>query len=395
MLTILCIATYFKGEAYLRECRRLGCTVLLLTAESLAGAEWPRESIDELHTIPRGASDADIRRRVDQIALKRRIDRIAALDDFDVEMGAMLREHLQLPGIGRTVASGYRDKLAMRVKARAMGLRVPEFSPVFNDWELHEFTGRVPGPWVLKPRSSAAAIGIKKVANRDELWRALEAAGDERSNGVLEQFVKGEVYHVDSIVWNGRIVFAVAFKYGRPPMEVSHDGGIFVTRRLPDDSTEGKGLLEANERLQQGLGMQRGVSHTEFIRADDGGFVFLETSARVGGAFIVDTIEAATGVNLWREWARIDATPEGTEYAIPVPRRDYAGIVLTLARQEWPDMSGYADPEVVTTIRKPHHAGVIVGAADPQRIEALIGDYTQRFYRDFFATAPPPERPVE
>ena len=129
-----------------------------------------------------------------------------------------------------------------------------------------------------------------------------------------------------------------------------------LTRRLPDDSTEGKGLLEANERLQQGLGMQRGVSHTEFIRADDGGFVFLETSARVGGAFIVDTIEAATGVNLWREWARIDATPEGTEYAIPVPRRDYAGIVLTLARQEWPDMSGYADPEVVTTIRKPHHA---------------------------------------
>jgi biotin carboxylase len=396
MLTILCIATYFKGEAYLRESRRIGCTVLLLTAESLADAEWPRDSIDELHTIPRGASDADIRRRVDQIALRCRIDRIAALDDFDVEMGAMLREHLQLPGIGRTVAGGYRDKLAMRVKARAMGLRVPEFSPVFNDQELHEFTGRVPGPWVLKPRSSAAAIGIKKVANRDELWRALEAAGDERSNGVLEQFVNGDVYHVDSIVWNGRVVFAVAFKYGRPPMEVSHQGGLFVTRRLADDSAEARGLLAANERLQSGLGLHRGVSHTEFIQsADDGGFVFLETSARVGGAFIADTIEVATGVNLWHEWARLDATPEADEYAVPPHRRDYAGIVLTLARQEWPDMSGYADPEVVTMIRKPHHAGVIFGAPDPQRIEALIGDYTQRFYRDFFATAPPPERPVE
>jgi biotin carboxylase len=396
MLTILCIATYFKGDAYLRECRRLGCRVLLLTADSLAGAEWPRDSIDEIHTIPRGASDADIRRRVDQIALKHRIDRIAALDDFDVETGAMLREHLQLPGVGRTVASGFRDKLAMRVKARAMGLRVPEFSAVFNDWELHEFTGRVPGPWVLKPRSSAAAIGIKKVADRDELWRALEAAGDQRSNGVLEQFVKGEVYHVDSIVWNGRVVFAVAFKYGRPPMEVSHEGGLFVTRRLPDESADARALLAANERLQDGLGLHRGVSHTEFIRAaDDGGFVFLETSARVGGAFIVDTIEAATDINLWREWARLDATPPGSDYAVPAHRRHYAGIVLTLARQEWPDMSGYSDPEVVTTIRKPHHAGVILGGADPQRIETLIGDYTERFYRDFFATAPPPERPVE
>jgi len=396
MLTILCIATYFKGEAYLRECRRLGCTVLLLTVDSLADAGWPRDAIDEIHTIRRDASGADIRRRVDTIALTHRIERIAALDDFDVETAAMLREHLQVAGIGRTTASGFRDKLAMRMRARAIGLRVPEFSPVFNDQELHDFTGRVAPPWVLKPRSSAAAIGIKKVANRDQLWRALEAAGDERSGGVLEQFVAGEVYHVDSIVWNGGVVFAVAFKYGRPPMEVSHQGGIFITRRLPDDSDEGRSLLEVNRRLQDGLGLQRGVSHTEFIRAAaDGAYVFLETSARVGGAFISDTIDAATGINLWREWAKIDVAGERGDYAVPPDRGDYAGIVLSLARQEEPDMSAYDDPEIVKTIRKHHHAGVIVSSPDPQRIEALIDDYTPRFYRDFFATAPPPERPVE
>ena len=396
MVTILCIATYFKGEAYLRECRRLGCTVLLLTVDSLADAAWPRDAIDEIHTIRRDASGADIRRSVDAIVLTHRVERIAALDDFDVETAAMLREHLQVTGIGRTIASGFRDKLAMRMRARAMGLRVPEFSPVFNDQELHDFTGRVSPPWVLKPRSSAAAIGIKKVANRDELWRALEAAGDQRSSGVLEQFVPGDVYHVDSIMWNGAVVFAVAFKYGRPPMEVSHQGGIFITRRLPDDSDEGRSLLEVNRRLQDGLGLQRGVSHTEFIRAAaDGAYVFLETSARVGGAFIADTIDAATGINFWREWAKIDVAGERGDYALPPQRRDYAGVVLSLARQEEPDMSAYNDPEVVTTIRKHHHAGVIVSSRDPQRIEALIGDYTQRFYRDFFATAPPPERPVE
>jgi len=59
------------------------------------------------------------------------------------------------------------------------------------------------------------------------------------------------------------------------------------------------------------------------------------------------------------------------------------------------DMSPYDDPEVVTTIRKRHHAGVIVASKDPGRVEALLDDYTQRFYRDFFATAPPPDRPVE
>jgi len=393
-MTILCIATYFKGDLFLRECRRLGCTVLLLTVDSLAGAEWPRESIDEVHTIARNASDAAIKKTVDAIARRHAIDAIAALDDFDVEMAAMLREHLQVPGVGRTTASRFRDKLAMRMKARSSGIPVPEFSATFNDAQVNEWTARVPAPWVLKPRSSAAAIGIKKVTSHDELWRVLDAAGDQRSNTLLEQFVPGDVYHVDSIIWNGAVVFAVASKYGKPPMEVAHQGGLFITKRLADASDEGRTLLELNLRLQDALGLKRGVSHTEFIRGA-GRFVFLETSARVGGAFIVDTIDAATGINLWREWARIEVAGEHGSYSVPPHRDDFSGIVLTLARQEAPDMSAYTDAEIAKTIKKDYHAGLIVSSPDAQRVDALIADYTQRFYRDFFATAPPPERPVE
>ena len=402
-MTILCIATYFKGAPFLEECRRQGATILLLTTDALLGAEWPREAIDEIHAIPRDAGDAVIRRRVDSMARRHRIDRIAALDDFDVEMAAMLREHLRVPGMGRTTASRFRDKLAMRMQARTLGIPVPEFSSVFNDQEVADWAGRVPPPWVLKPRSSAAALGIKKVGDRDALLRALDAAGAERAECLLEQFGPGDVDHVDSIVWGGRVVFAVAFKYGRPPMEIAHEGGLFITRRLPDESDEGRTILEMNRRLQEGLGLRRGVSHTEFIGAHAEGsvrlqpdpFVFLETSARVGGAFIVDTIEAATGLNLWREWAKIEIAGEHGDYAVPPHRDDYAGIVLTLARQETPDMSAYTDPEIALTIRKDHHAGLIVSAPQAQRVETLIAGYTQRFYRDFFATAPPPERPLE
>lgn len=398
-MTILCIATYFKGDPFLREAKRQGATVLLLTADSLANADWPRDSIDEIHTIARDADDAGIRRRVDAIARRHRIERITALDDFDVEMAAMLREHLQVAGIGRTTASRVRDKLAMRVAAQGAGIPVPEFTATFNDAAVNAWAARVPPPWVLKPRSSAAAIGIKKVGSHDELWRALDAAGDNRSETVLEQFVAGDVYHVDSIVWNGRVVFAVPFKYGRPPMEIAHQGGLFVTRRLADASPEGARLLELNQRLQAMLGLSRGVSHSEFIRsggsdaAPGAGVVFLETSARVGGAFIVDTIEAATGVNLWAEWAKIDVG--GEDYVVPPRRDDFSAIVLTLARQEMPDMSAYTDREIAKTIRKEHHAGVIVASSDAQRVDALVADYTTRFYRDFFATAPAPDRPVE
>jgi len=395
MLTILCIATYFKGERFLQECRRLGCTVLLLTVDSLAGAAWPRDAIDEIHSIPRDATDADIRRRVDAVARRHRIERVAALDDFDVETGAMLREHLQLPGFGRTTAAGFRDKLAMRTRARAIGLGVPEFTAVFNDQEVNDFAARVPPPWVLKPRSSAAAIGIKKVADAEQLWRALHEAGDERSNGVLEHFVPGDVYHVDSIVFGSRVVFAVASRYATPPMAVAHEGGIFVTRTLPADDPTARGLIALNRQLLAAFGMQRGVSHTEFIRAADGTLHFLETSARVGGAYIVDVVEAATGINLWREWARVEIAGEHGAYTPPASRGEIAGIVLSLARQQSPDMSAYTDDEIVYRVRKRHHAGLIVRSTDPDRVTALLDSYVTRFYQDFHASAPPPTRAAE
>ena len=42
-LTVLCLASYFKGIEFLVECKRQGCRTLLLTSQSLSGAQWPRE----------------------------------------------------------------------------------------------------------------------------------------------------------------------------------------------------------------------------------------------------------------------------------------------------------------------------------------------------------------
>ena len=143
------------------------------------------------------------------------------------------------------------------------------------------------------------------------------------------------------------------------------------------------------------FGLVRGVSHTEFIRARDGSWQFLETSARVGGAFIVDVVEAATGVNLWREWARIEIAGEDGTYEAPARRDLHGGIILSLARQETPDMSAYTDPEIVIRIRKSHHAGLVVASPDGHRVLQLLRGYTDRFFTDFHASAPPPERPLD
>ena len=394
-LTIFCIATYRKGDEFIRECHRLGCRVLLLTDETLRNSDWPREAIDEFFYITREMPAGDIRKGIAHVARTETIDRIVALDDFDVEMAAMLREYLQLPGLGETTARAFRDKLSMRSRARGAGIPCPDFVHVLNNDAIGAWTARVPPPWVMKPRSQAAAIGIKKIRSAEDLWRTIDELGDAHGDYLLEQFIPGDVYHVDSIVFDRTTVFAVVSRYGTPPMAVAHEGGIFVTRTLADEDAVVEALRSINARVLDSFGMRRGVSHTEFIRSADGGFYFLETSARVGGAYIVDVIEAATGVNLWREWARVEITPEDGSYQVPQSRADHAGIVLSLARQENPDTSAYTAPEIVQRIRKRHHAGLIVASPNPDRISQLLDETVSRFYTDFHASAPAPDRPVE
>ena len=393
-LTVLCIATFEKGQEFMRECKRQGCRVLVLTMERLRDADWPRESVDEFFYLPEDYKLADVTKGVSYIARTRAIDRVVPLDDFDVETAAALREHLRIPGMGDTTARYFRDKLAMRVKARDHGVLVPEFVHALNHEHIREFTGRVAPPWVLKPRSEASAVGIKKVASADELWPLLEGLGDRQSFYLIEQFIPGDIFHVDSVVWDREPVFTAVSKYGQPPMTVAHGGGVFMTRTVPRESPEAQALGTLNRELLPTLGLVRGVTHTEFIQGGDGRYYFLETAARVGGANIAETVEAARGVNLWREWARIEVAGEYGHYEPPRARDDYAGIVITLARQEWPDTSAYVDPEIVFRLCKRHHVGLLVASHDPARVEQLLDTYARRLLEDYSATLPPADRPT-
>jgi biotin carboxylase len=285
----------------------------------------------------------------------------------------------------------FRDKLAMRVQARENGILVPDFSAVINYDDLRDFMATVPAPWLLKPRSQAGAMGIKQLSSEEEVWRRLEELGDQQSFFVLEQFVPGDIYHVDAIVSERTVVLAEIHKYMQPPLQVSHEGGVFISRTVARESAEALELKDLVEELMAGLGMVRGVTHTEFIRsAEDGRFYFLETAARVGGANIAEMVEYATGVNLWREWATIElANLRGKPYQAPEATENYAGILICLARQEYPDLSLFNDHEVVWRLHKKHHAGLIVASSDQARVESLLRDYSQRFAEEFLAYAPP------
>lgn len=399
-LTFLCISSYFKGADFLRACKQAGCTVLLLTSKKLEGKPWPRESIDEFFFMEEDADGQwNMEHVIDGLAhlmRHRRLDRVVALDDFDVEKAALLREHFRIPGMGQTTARYFRDKLAMRMKAAEAGIDVPPFCALFNDNVVNHYTQTVSPPWVVKPRSEASTTGIRKVNDAGQLWEVLKQLGDKRQHYLLEQFKPGDVYHVDALTLGGKVIFDSCNRYLNTPMEVAHGGGIFRSVTVPFGSKSEKSLKKLNARILNAFGMRYSASHTEMIHAkDDDQFYFLETASRVGGANIAEMVETATGINLWREWANIEAAMARHEtYKLPEVQRNFAGIIISLARYENPDISSFTDAEIVWRMTDPHHVGFIVQSPVRDRVLELLESYADRIYRDYHASAPVPNRPA-
>src|SRR5256886_13306478 len=91
-LNVVCLATFFKGVEFIRECKTRGCRVVVVTKERMLQEDWPRDSIDELFAVPNDASTEIFIDLMRHISLQNKIDRVVALEEFDVVLAALIRE---------------------------------------------------------------------------------------------------------------------------------------------------------------------------------------------------------------------------------------------------------------------------------------------------------------
>lgn len=397
--TIVCISCYYKGYDFMEELKTLGNRVILITSENIKEKNWPWHAIDEVYYMSEiEPSVWNLDHLVQGFAYLNKIhqiDAVIALDDYDVEKAALVRETFRVPGMGQTTQRYFRDKLAMRQMAKDCEIDAPEFTAIFNDEIVNNFADRIPGPWVLKPRSEASATGIIKIKTKEELWDAIHHLGEERHKFLLESFKPGDVFHVDSLVYKKEIVFCSASQYLSTPMEVSHEGGVFRTKTLGRYSEEFKALEKANQKVLRSFGLVHGATHTEFIRSrENGKWYFLETSSRVGGAHIPDLVEASSGINLWREWAKIEnAILNNEQYTISKPTGFSSGLIIALAKEKTPDHEAFQCEEVVKFLPLDYHVGIVYKSDSAEKIQERLDEAATTIIRDFLQIIPPQAKP--
>ncbi len=223
-----------------------------------------------------------------------RPDRIIALSESNMLVAAAMRDRFRVDGLRLKDTLKFVDKVEMKGALNGSGVRVPRYLDNLVGDDYRSFVDAIGFPVVLKPRREAGSRGVEILSNLEELERSM--GGVNLLDFELEEYVAGEIVHIDGVVEGSRIVFQKAFKYINTCFDYTR--GKFVGSVLVDDVELERHLFDFAEKVVSGIGMAIGVFHLEAIIDENQSPTFLEIAIRQGGGEIVPLIKRIYGVDI-------------------------------------------------------------------------------------------------
>lgn len=236
------------------------------------------------------------------------IDRLfGAYEQLQVPL-AEVRERMGVAGMGAAVARRFRDKSEMKDALRAAGLPCAKHALVESAGEAVAFARKVGFPVVIKPPAGAGAIATFRADDEASLREAIAKAAPRAGHAALvEEFITGDEYSLETISIGGRAVWHSLTHYYPTPLEVLRNPWIqwcVVSPREVDDARYDD-IRQAGSRALEVLGMDTGLSHMEWFRRADGTIAISEVAARPPGAQITTINSRAHDIDFVRAWAEV------------------------------------------------------------------------------------------
>lgn len=207
--------------------------------------------------------------------------------ELGVPLADELSERLQLPSNGTRLTQARRNKYAMAQAVARHGLRTAaQYRARSLDALLAWARQHAAWPVIVKPVHGSSSDGVCLCGSELEIKQAFEAVIGERNvlglvnrEVLIQEFLQGSEYVVDTVSWGGRHQIAAFWKYGKPASRtpfVCYDS----MELLPCEGEIQDRLLAYVTGVLDAVGIRYGPAHSEVIMVD-GAPVLVETGARL------------------------------------------------------------------------------------------------------------------
>lgn len=226
---------------------------------------------------------------------------VVAVSEYDLELGAAVREYLGVKGYSAEYIRRFRDKGYSKRLVASGGVRTPEWMSVRPGMSAQSIDRTWGYPVVVKPLSGAASSGVRVCEDRAELQDKLDSL-DPALEWEAEAFLPGALYHCDGYAENGGVGYLSISRYVGS-CAAFNDGRSLGSVSI-QNTPEAQILADGVTQTLRALGLENGVFHLEaFI--DRGEFVFLEIGHRPGGGEILWVTHRHGGVDLMSAAVRL------------------------------------------------------------------------------------------
>ncbi|MEN2190942.1 metallophosphoesterase [Streptococcus pneumoniae] len=207
--------------------------------------------------------------------------KVIAFDEFDINVAASIREYFKLEGQNRKTAKFYRDKFHMNKVVSEIGLKAPKTERVSDVFDVLEFGETFGYPIIVKPVMGAGTYNTIKLNCKEDI--KLISIREFGQDYIVQEFIEGELYHIDALKLDGKIAYNIVSKYYYPTLE--HFKG-HSTSSCQIRGEESKIFKEYTENLLSKIPTtHNSLFHLEIIY-NGKNIYFLEIGSRLGGGGI-------------------------------------------------------------------------------------------------------------
>ncbi|MDX1395683.1 MAG: ATP-grasp domain-containing protein [Gemmatimonadota bacterium] len=332
-MNVVMISPGYPAEMqyFTRGLAEVGANVIGLGDQPAAGLpEIARKAVARHVQVRSLVDEADVMRRVEELAEEIPIHRIECLWEPYMILAARLRESLGLPGMTVAQTIPFRDKEVMKEVLDEAGIRTPRHGRATTVVECRDAAERIGYPLIVKPVAGAGSADTYRIDSPAELERIFPALRHVPQVSV-EEFIEGDDMTFDTVCVGGNVAHYNICRYRPRALESKqHEWLSPVTYALRDpDAPEVAHGRRMGFAVLDALGFETGYTHMEWYDTTSGEAVFGEIAARPPGVRTVDLINFASDVDTYRGWAEAVVHARWTQ---PIERKYNACWIVKRAQ---------------------------------------------------------------